>query len=148
MKFVIQRVKNANVKVENQIVGKIDTGFLVLIGITHTDTKEIADSLIKKMINLRVFTDKNHKMNLSLKDIKGELLLISQFTLYADCKKGNRPSFTKSAKFEIAENLYQYIIEECKKTEINVQTGTFGAEMKVNLINDGPVTILLDSDEI
>ncbi len=148
MKFVIQRVKNANVKVENQIVGKIDTGFLVLIGITHTDTKEIADSLIKKMINLRVFTDKNHKMNLSLKDIKGELLLISQFTLYADCKKGNRPSFTKSAKFEIAENLYQYIIEENKKTEINVQTGTFGAEMKVNLINDGPVTILLDSDEI
>ncbi len=148
MKFVIQRVQNANVEVNEKIVGKIKKGFLVFIGISQKDTEAIADSMIKKLINLRIFRDEEDKMNLSLKDIQGELLLISQFTLYADCKKGNRPSFTKSAKFDVAENLYQYIIEECKKTGIHVETGIFGADMKVNLINDGPVTILLDSDEI
>ena len=148
MKFVIQRVQNANVEVNEKIVGKIKKGFLVFIGISQKDTEPIAASMIKKLINLRIFRDENDKMNLSLKDIQGELLLISQFTLYADCKKGNRPSFTKSAKFEVAENLYQYIIEECQKTGIHVETGIFGADMKVNLINDGPVTILLDSDEI
>ncbi len=148
MKFVIQRVKNASVEVEGKIVGKINQGFLVLIGITHDDTKETADALIKKLINLRVFTDENYKMNLSIKDVKGELLLISQFTLYADCKKGNRPSFTNSAKFETANELYNYIVDECKKKEIKVQTGIFGAEMKVNLLNNGPVTIILDSNEI
>lgn len=148
MKFVIQRVQNANVEVDEKIVGKIKKGFLVFIGISQKDTEAIADSMIKKLINLRIFRDEEDKMNLSLKDIQGELLLISQFTLYADCKKGNRPSFTKSAKFDVAENLYQYIIEECKKTGIHVETGIFGADMKVNLINDGPVTILLDSDEI
>ena len=148
MKFVIQRVQKASVKVEQNTVGKIEKGFLVLIGITHEDTEQTADTLIKKMVNLRIFRDENQKMNLSLKDVKGELLLVSQFTLYPDCKKGNRPSFDKSAKFEKANKLYEYIINECKKTGINVQTGIFGADMKVNLLNDGPVTIILDSEEL
>ena len=148
MKFVIQRVKKAEVKVDNKIVGSINKGFLVLIGITHTDTKEIADLLIKKLIKLRVFEDENDKMNLALNDVNGELLLISQFTLYADCRKGNRPAFIDAAKPDYANELYEYIIEECKKQEINVQTGIFGADMKVNLLNDGPVTIILDSDEL
>ena len=148
MKFVIQRVKNASVKVENKIVGNINKGFLVLIGITHEDTKEIADALIKKLIKLRVFEDENGKMNLALKDVGGELLLVSQFTLYANCKDGNRPSFTKAAKPDYANELYKYIIEECNKENVNVQTGIFGADMKVNLLNDGPVTIILDSDEL
>ena len=148
MKFVIQRVKKASVEVEEKEVGKINQGMLVLIGITQEDDKKIADKMIKKLINLRIFQDKENKMNLSIKDVKGKLLLVSQFTLYADCKKGNRPSFTESAKFDVANNLYQYIIEECKKTGINVETGIFGADMKVNLTNDGPVTIILDSEEI
>lgn len=148
MRFIIQRVKNASVEVENKIVGKIEQGFLVLIGITQEDSEQIADKLIKKLINLRVFTDENDKMNLSLKDVKGEMLLVSQFTLYADCKKGNRPSFDKSAKFDVANKLYEYIIAECKKTGINIETGIFGAKMQVSLVNDGPVTIILDSDEI
>jgi D-tyrosyl-tRNA(Tyr) deacylase len=148
MKFVIQRVKNASVEVENKVVGKIDEGFLVLIGVTHDDTKKTADILIKKLLNLRIFKDENDKMNLSLKDVGGELLLISQFTLYADCKKGNRPSFVKSAKYDIANELYEYVIDECKKTSIKVETGIFGADMKVSLLNDGPVTIILDSEEL
>lgn len=148
MKFVIQRVKKASVEVKEKEVGKINQGMLVLIGITQEDNKKIADKMIKKLINLRIFQDKENKMNLSIKDVKGKLLLVSQFTLYADCKKGNRPSFTESAKFDVANNLYQYIIEECKKTGVNVETGIFGADMKVNLTNDGPVTIILDSEEI
>ena len=148
MKFVIQRVKSASVTVDNNIVGNIDKGFLVLIGITHTDTKEIADMLIKKLIKLRVFEDENEKMNRALNDVNGELLLISQFTLYADCIKGNRPAFIDAAKPDYANELYEYIIEECKKQEINVQTGIFGADMKVNLLNDGPVTIILDSEDL
>ena len=148
MKIVVQRVKKADVKVDGEIVGKIDKGFMVLVGVTHTDTKKNADYLAKKLCKLRVFEDENEKMNLSLKDVGGKLLLISQFTLYANTVDGNRPSFTKSAKFDVANNLYQYIIEECKKTGINVETGIFGAEMKVNLTNDGPVTIILDSEEI
>ena len=148
MKFVIQRVKNASVEVDEKIVGKINQGFLVLIGISDEDNEEIANKLIKKMINLRIFQDEAGKMNLNLRDVKGELLLVSQFTLYADCKKGNRPSFTNSAKFEEANKLYEYIIKECKKSEMNVETGIFGAEMKVNLVNDGPVTIILDSKEL
>lgn len=144
MKFVIQRVKNAKVEVKNEIVGNIEKGFLVLIGITHTDTKEIADYLIKKLINLRVFEDDKGKMNLSLKDIEGSLLLVSQFTLYADCSHGNRPSFTEAAKPEFANELYEYIINECKKQCNKVETGIFGADMKVGLINDGPVTIVLE----
>ena len=143
MKFVVQRVKNAKVEVENKVVGKIDNGFLVLIGITHTDTKEIADYLIKKLVNLRVFEDNNGKMNLSLNDIKGSLLLVSQFTLYADCSGGNRPSFTMAAKPDFANELYEYIISECKKKIDKVETGIFGADMKVSLVNDGPVTIIL-----
>ena len=148
MKFVIQRVKKASVEVEEKEVGKINQGMLVLIGITQEDDKKIADKMIKKLINLRIFQDKENKMNLSIKDAKGELLLVSQFTLYADCKKGNRPSFTESAKFDVANNLYQYIIEECKKTGINVETGIFGADMKIDVLNDGPVTILLDSEQL
>ena len=148
MRFIIQRVKKASVEVENKLVGKIEQGFLVLIGITQEDNEQTADKLIKKLINLRVFTDENDKMNLSLKDSKGEMLLVSQFTLYADCKKGNRPSFDKSAKFDVANQLYEYIIAECKKTGINIETGIFGAKMQVSLVNDGPVTIILDSDEI
>ena len=144
MKFVIQRVKNAQVDVNNKTIGKIDNGFLVLIGITHTDTKEIADYLVKKLINLRIFEDENGKMNLSLKDINGSLLLVSQFTLYADCSGGNRPSFIDAAKPEIANELYEYIISECKKKIDKVQTGIFGADMKVSLLNDGPVTIILE----
>lgn len=144
MKFVVQRVKNAQVEVNNEIVGKINKGFLVLIGITHTDTKEIADYLVKKLVNLRVFEDENEKMNLALKDVDGELLLISQFTLYGDCSQGNRPSFIEAAKPDFANELYEYIISECKKKIKKVETGVFGAHMDVGLLNDGPVTIILE----
>lgn len=144
MKFVIQRVKNAKVEVDNKVTGEIHKGFLVLIGVTHTDTKEIADYLVKKLINLRVFEDENNKMNLALKDVNGQLLLVSQFTLYADTSSGNRPSFTEAAKPDKAEELYEYIISECKKQIQVVETGIFGADMKVELLNDGPVTILLE----
>ncbi len=148
MKFVIQRVKESSVEVDNQIVGKIEKGFLVLIGITHDDTKEIADAMIKKLLNLRVFSDENDKMNLALKDVDGELLLVSQFTLYASCKRGNRPDFICAAKPDYAEELYEYIVNKCKQENYNIQTGIFGADMKVNLINDGPVTIILDSVDL
>ena len=148
MKFVIQRVKNASVTVDNDIIGQIDQGFLVLIGITSSDTKEIADAMVKKLINLRVFKDSQDKMNLSIKDVGGSLLLISQFTLYANCSHGNRPGFTDAAKPDYANNLYEYIIGECKKYDVPVKTGKFGADMKVSLLNDGPVTIILDSHEI
>jgi len=148
MKFVVQRVKNASITVENNIIGKIDTGFVVLIGITASDTTQIADAMVKKLINLRVFKDEQDKMNLSLKNINGSLLLISQFTLYADCTHGNRPSFISAAKPDFANNLYEYIIAECQKYDVPVETGEFGADMKVSLLNDGPVTIILDSDEI
>ncbi len=144
MKFVIQRVKNAKVEVNNKVTGEINKGFLVLIGVTHTDTKEVADYLVKKLVNLRVFEDENGKMNLSLKDIDGQLLLVSQFTLYADTSSGNRPSFTDAAKPDKAEELYEYIISECKKQIEVVETGIFGADMKVQLLNDGPVTIILE----
>ena len=144
MKFVIQRVKNAQVDVNNKTIGKIDNGFLVLIGITHTDTKEIADFLVKKLVNLRIFEDENGKMNLSLNDVNGSLLLVSQFTLYANCSGGNRPSFIEAAKPEFANRLYEYIIDECKKKIDKVETGIFGADMKVSLVNDGPVTIILE----
>lgn len=144
MKFVIQRVKNAQVEVDNKIVGKINNGFLVLIGVTHKDTKETADYLIKKLINLRIFKDENEKMNLNLKDVNGAVLLVSQFTLYGDCSGGNRPSFTEAAKPEFANELYEYIISECKKKIDRVETGIFGADMKASLVNDGPVTIILE----
>ena len=119
MKFLVQRVKKAQVDIDGQTVGRIEKGFLVLIGITHTDTKETADYLIKKLINLRVFEDENGKMNLGLKDVEGSLLLVSQFTLYADCTQGNRPSFTEAAKPQFANELYEYIIEKCKEQAKN-----------------------------
>lgn len=144
MKFVIQRVCHAIVTVDNKTVGKINKGFLVLIGVGQDDTKEEADRLIKKMIQLRIFEDDNGKTNLALKDVNGELLLVSQFTLYADCRKGNRPSFVNAAKPEHAEELYEYIIKECQKQVSVVKTGVFGADMKVELINDGPFTIILE----
>ena len=145
MKLLVQRVEYASVKVNNEIIGKINNGFLVFLGITHTDTEQNADYLVQKLINLRVFEDENEKMNLSIQDIKGELLIISQFTLYADTKKsGNRPSFTDAAKPEHANKLYEYFIEKCKEKGIYTQTGEFGADMKVELLNDGPVTIMLE----
>ena len=148
MKFVIQRVNHASVKVYGNVVGKIDKGYMVLIGISENDTKEIADKMIKKMIGLRIFEDENGKTNISLKDVSGELLLISQFTLYADCKKGNRPSFINAGKPDMANEMYEYIIEQCKKEISVVEKGIFGADMKVSLENDGPFTIVLDSKEI
>ena len=144
MKLVVQRVKNAKVEVEGNTVGKIEKGFLVLIGVTHTDTKKEADYLVKKLCNLRVFEDENEKMNLGLKDVEGQLLIISQFTLYADCTGGNRPSFIEAAKPDIAKPLYEYFCEECEKQEIHVERGIFGADMKVSLLNDGPVTIIME----
>lgn len=144
MKLVVQRVKNAKVEVDEKVVGKIDKGFLVLLGVTHNDTKEQADYLIKKLCKLRVFIDENGKMNLALKDIGGELLIVSQFTLYADCSGGNRPSFIEAAKPDKANELYEYFCSECEKNEIHVEKGIFGADMKVSLLNDGPVTIIME----
>lgn len=144
MKIVVQRVKEAKVEVDNEIVGKIEKGFLVLIGITHTDTKENAEYLVKKLCNLRVFADEEGKMNKSIKDVGGKLLLISQFTLYANCSQGNRPSFIDAAKPEQANELYEYFCEECRKKDIEVEKGIFGADMQVSLLNDGPVTIIIE----
>lgn len=148
MKFVIQRVTDAKVSVDGKAVGKIGKGFMVLIGIAGTDTVEIADKMIKKLIGMRIFEDENGKTNLALKDVGGELLLISQFTLYSDCKKGNRPSFVNAGAPDMADEMYQYIISQCKKEIDVVEKGIFGANMKVSLVNDGPFTIVLDSDEI
>ena len=144
MKIVIQRVKKAKVDVNGKTVGKIGHGFLVLIGITHSDTENEADYLVKKLCNLRIFEDEKGKMNLKLKDINGELLIVSQFTLYANCTNGNRPSFTDAAKPDKANELYEYFCSECKKNNIKVEKGIFGAEMEVELINDGPVTIVIE----
>lgn len=144
MKFVIQRVSEASVTIDGEIRGKIDKGFVVLIGVGNGDTKEIADKYIKKLLNMRIFEDENGKTNLALKDVDGQLLLISQFTLYANCKKGNRPSFVDAGAPDMAEALYDYIVEECRKEIPVVQTGEFAADMKVSLINDGPFTVILD----
>lgn len=148
MKFVIQRVNHADVKVDGQMIGQINKGFLVFIGVSQTDTKEIADKMVKKLIGLRIFDDADGKTNLDLKTVGGSLLLISQFTLYADCKKGYRPSFINAGAPDMANALYEYIIAECKKEIPDLQTGSFGADMKISLENDGPFTIILDSDEI
>ena len=148
MKFVIQRVEKAAVHVDGQCVGNIGKGFLVLIGVSDTDTEAVADKMIRKMTGLRIFEDENGKTNLSLADVGGSLLLVSQFTLYANCRKGNRPSFIEAGSPEKAEALYEYMIRECKKSVPDVQTGSFGAEMEVSLINDGPFTILLDSEQL
>ena len=144
MRLLIQRVKEANVKVDGKITGEIQKGYLVFVGITHTDTKETADYLVKKISNLRIFEDENEKMNLSIKDINGKLLIVSQFTLYANCNDGNRPSFIEAAKPDMANELYEYFCKKCEETGIEVQNGIFGADMKVQLINDGPVTIMLE----
>nr|DAL06951.1 MAG TPA: D-tyrosyl-tRNA(Tyr) deacylase [Inoviridae sp.] len=148
MKFVIQRVQYAEVKVDGETTGKIDKGFLVLIGVAETDTREIADKMIKKLLGLRIFEDEQGKTNLDLHAVDGELLLVSQFTLYADCRKGNRPSFIKAGNPELANDLYEYIISKCRESIPKVEKGIFGADMKVSLLNDGPFTILLDSEEI
>lgn len=148
MKFVIQRVKKASVCVGSEITGEIEKGYLVLIGVSDSDTVQTADKMIKKMVGLRIFEDENGKTNLSLSDVGGGLLLVSQFTLYANCKKGNRPSFIEAGSPEKANELYEYIIAECRKVIPEVQTGRFGAEMEVSLINDGPFTIILDSEKL
>ena len=148
MRFVIQRVKEASVRVDKEVIGEIKTGYLVLIGVAESDTEQIADKMIKKMIGLRIFEDENGKTNLSLADVGGGLLLVSQFTLYANCKKGNRPSFIEAGSPDKANELYEYVIRECKKSVPEVQTGRFGAEMEVSLVNDGPFTILLDSEKL
>ena len=148
MRFVIQRVAHAEVAVNEETIGKIEKGYLVLIGIAETDTREIADKLIRKMIGLRIFEDENGKTNLSLSDVGGNLLLVSQFTLYANCKKGNRPSFIEAGSPEKANELYEYIITKCKESVPAVEQGSFGADMKVSLLNDGPFTILLDSETL
>ena len=145
MKLVIQRVDNAKVDVDSKTIGKIEKGFLVLLGVTHEDTEKNVDYLVKKLLNLRVFPDENYKMNLSIKDIHGELLIVSQFTLYANCQNGNRPSFTDAAKPEKANELYKYFIKKCKEENIEAQTGEFGANMQVSLLNNGPVTIILEN---
>lgn len=144
MRLVVQRVSNAKVDVDSKTVGKIEKGFMVLCGITHEDTKEQTDYLAKKLCNLRVFEDENEKMNLSIKDVKGSLLIVSQFTLYADCSSGNRPSFVNAAKPEYANELYEYFMEKCKAEGVPVEKGIFGAHMEVSLLNNGPVTIILE----
>lgn len=147
MKLVVQRVNKAQVEVEGNVVGKINKGFMVLCGITHEDTEKEADVLARKLCNLRVFEDENGKMNLSIKDIGGELLIISQFTLYADSmSSGNRPSFISAARPEKAEPLYEYFLKKCEEYEVHVEKGIFGADMQVSLINDGPVTIILEKE--
>lgn len=148
MKFVIQRVTHADVVVDGNEIGRIGKGFMVLIGVSKEDDKAIADKMVDKMIKLRIFEDENGKTNLSLNDVGGELLLISQFTLYANCKKGNRPSFIDAGAPDEANALYEYIIERCKERVNVVERGEFGADMKVSLLNDGPFTIVLDSSEI
>ena len=148
MKFVIQRVTEANVKVDGEIIGEIGKGFMVLIGVGEDDTREIADKMVKKMTGLRIFEDENGKTNLSLADVGGQMLLISQFTLYANCRKGNRPSFIEAGAPDKANEMYEYIIEECKKVVPVVERGQFGADMKVSLVNYGPFTIILDSAQL
>ena len=145
MRFVIQRVKEASVRVDKEVIGEIKTGYLVLIGVAESDTEQIADKMIKKMTGLRIFEDENGKTNLSLADVGGELLLVSQFTLYASCRKGNRPSFTEAGSPELAEQLYEYIVRQARKQVPRVETGIFGAHMEVSLVNDGPFTILLEN---
>ena len=148
MKFVIQRVTEASVTVDQKVIGKIQKGFMVLIGVSDSDNEETADKMIRKMTGLRIFEDQDGKTNLSLADVDGSLLLISQFTLYANCKKGNRPSFIEAGKPEKANALYEYIIQKCQDIVPIVETGSFGADMKVSLVNDGPFTIVLDSEEL
>ena len=148
MRFVVQRVTHASVTVDGNVIGKIGQGFMVLIGVSDEDTKETADKMVKKLLGLRIFEDENGKTNLDIHTVGGSLLLISQFTLYADCKHGNRPSFIKAGKPDMANEMYEYIIAKCREQVEIVETGAFGADMKVELLNDGPFTILLDSDQL
>ncbi len=148
MKFVIQRVNKASVEVDNKIIGKIDKGFLVFVGVGGEDTRKEADKLVSKLVNLRIFDDEEGKTNLALKDVGGQLLIVSQFTLYADCKKGNRPSFINAGKPDVANELYEYIVSECSKQIDVVEHGEFGADMKIELINDGPFTIIFDTRDM
>ena len=144
MRLVIQRVLHAEVQVDGNTIGKIGKGLLVFVGAGQNDTKEIADKYLRKLLGLRIFEDKNGKTNLSLKDVDGELQIVSQFTLYANCKKGNRPSFIEAGEPHMAEALYEYMIDEAKKSVPVVEHGEFGADMKVSLLNDGPFTVILD----
>ena len=148
MRFVVQRVTHASVTVDGNVIGKIGQGFMVLIGVSAEDTKETADKMVKKLLGLRIFEDENGKTNLDIHTVGGSLLLISQFTLYADCKHGNRPSFIKAGKPDMANEMYEYIIAKCREQVETVETGEIGADMKVELLNDGPFTILLDSDQL
>ena len=148
MRFVVQRVTHASVTVDSQVIGKIGNGFMVLIGVADTDTREIADKMVKKLLGLRIFEDENGKTNLDIHTVEGELLLISQFTLYANCRHVNRPSFIEAGKPDMANEMYEYIIAKCKEQVPVVEKGEFGADMKVELLNDGPFTILLDSDQL
>lgn len=148
MRFVIQRVTESSVKVDGEVIGKIGKGFMVLIGVADSDTKDTADKMLKKMLGLRIFEDENGKTNLSLADVGGALLVVSQFTLYADCKKGNRPSFVKAGGPKLAEELYEYVIARCREHVQTVEHGSFGAHMKIDLENDGPFTLVLDSGEL
>ena len=148
MKLVIQRVQEASVSVDQEVVGKIGHGFMVLLGLSQTDTEEIADKMFQKLLKLRIFEDENGKTNLDIKSVNGELLIISQFTLYADCRHGNRPSFIGAGTPDQANALYEYFLSQCRKEIPVVEQGIFGAHMMVSLINDGPFTIVLDSDEI
>ena len=148
MKFLVQRVKNAACTVDNKITGQINTGFLLFIGYKEGDTQIDSDKILKKVIGLRIFEDENGKMNRSLTDVNGEILAISQFTLYADCKHGNRPSFTKALGFNEANKKYMEFCSSLETNGFKVEKGVFGADMKISILNDGPVTILLDSDEL
>ena len=148
MRFVIQRVTHAEVAVEGEVIGKIGKGFMVLIGVAQDDTRVIADKMVKKLTGLRIFEDENGKTNLALKDVDGELLLISQFTLYANCKKGFRPSFIEAGAPDMAERLYEHFMDRCRNYVDVVEKGQFGADMQVYIQNDGPVTLMLDTDEI
>ncbi len=148
MRFVIQRVREAQVKVEGKTIGQIGKGYMVLIGVSDSDTKEIADRMVRKMINLRIFEGDEGKTNLSLGQVGGSLLLVSQFTLYANCKKGNRPSFIEAGAPDFAMDMYNYIIAKAKESVPVVEQGRFGTQMEVSLINDGPFTLVLDSDEL
>ena len=148
MRFVIQRVSSAKVEIDGNIAGRIDQGLLVLIGIGQGDDQVIADKMIRKLLGLRIFEDAEGKTNLSLADVKGSLLLVSQFTLYADCRKGNRPSFSNAAPSDVAEEIYDHIVSECRKAVSYIATGSFGADMKVSLVNEGPFTVILDSADL
>ena len=148
MRMVIQRVTSASVTVDGQVIGEVGKGFLVLLGVQEADSEEIADKMVDKMCRLRIFEDENGKTNRALADVGGELLVVSQFTLYADCRKGNRPSFIKAGPPDMADRLYQYVLEKCRGYAGKVESGSFGAHMEVKLVNDGPFTVVLDSGEL